>query len=464
MLLVENQRIIIDTKALYGEIANGQIVSLKSKQTGQEWIKPRKTSVSSLQMVYGAQKAVDVISEEYGHISLFQVTNSTVEMRIKGWEGSGVIVFTEDIETGELCIEPSAYSDRHGLRSVRYSLFGLNKKDFRAVAPLWQGVRLELDDELINPSWNEWPFRWEAGFVIFEGAKDSLMLWTQDTHYTPKALSFSSDKDGCNVSIDTQTYGPIENNTSAGGLIWRLGTYLGDWHAPALVYRKWLYDSYDLDKKRPWKPDWMKDISLCISWLPNDESILDELARYADPQKTLLHFPDWRDNTYDPNYPVYKASVKGASLIRKARKMSYHIAPHANIMEIDPAGDMYSLLGQFAYRDLETDRRFGWSVDNKGMRSVPMDNRMLQNSGSCYTMVKLHAAQPMWHSVLRESLQKVIEEFNLDCIFTDVSHVTFNLRNCLINNQTTMEGVKRLQNYLTQIHGGMEEQQSAVRG
>ncbi len=453
MLKIDGQTILVDTPLLSGIIDHGEITLLRSKQTSTTWIDRAPSRRPPLQLLFKGGEAVDVACAEYGRVSLFQVTENMVEMRVEGWEGSGVIVFSEDRQTGELCIEPSAYSARRGLRSVRYAFTGWRKDGVQVIAPLWQGVRLSMDDPLIMPSWNEWPFRWEAGFVILEGRRDSLMLWTQDSRYTPKALSFDPS-DGGRLALDTQAFGPIEDNLSAGGLVWRIGAFSGDWHAPASAYRQWLYGAYQLDVRRPWRPDWMRDLSLCVSWTPCDESFLDALACHAEPRRTLLHFPWWRSDDYDRNYPVYKPSQRGASMIRKARKMGYHIAPHANIMEIDPAHSAYPLLADFAYRDVETDRRLGWSRDEKGMRPVPMDNLRLQNSGRCCTMVKLHAAQPMWHSLLRESLQGVIEDFDLDCIFTDVSHVTMNLRNCLVNNQTPMEGVMRLQRYLAQLHGG----------
>ena len=180
-----------------------------------------------------------------------------------------------------------------------------------------------------------------------------------------------------------------------------------------------------------------------------------------DPKKTLLHVPHWRKDKYDQNFPCYEASPEGESYIKKAQKMGYIVAPHANAFEIDPQNPAYQLLGQFEYREIETDKRLGWSIfreEEGGISTspgVPMSDRRLMTTRDCNTMTKIHPGQPMWHSILRESLQKAKRAHGLDCIFTDITLCTFNLNNSLVNDMTTTEGAKQLHQYLAKIDGGL---------
>ena len=46
-----------------------------------------------------------------------------------------------------MLVRPSVYSDRPGVKAVEYDLRGI-APELRAVLPVFQGVRLRLDDEL----------------------------------------------------------------------------------------------------------------------------------------------------------------------------------------------------------------------------------------------------------------------------------------------------------------------------
>ena len=59
-------------------------------------------------------------------------------------------------------------------------------------------------------------------------------------------------------------------------------------------------------------------------------------------------------------------------------------------------------------------------------------------------MVKVHPGLSMWRSVLGENIHKATIDLDLDCVFIDVTLVTQNLHNCLVESMTSTEGMKRL--------------------
>jgi hypothetical protein len=60
------------------------------------------------------------------------------------------------------------------------------------------------------------------------------------------------------------------------------------------------------------------------------------------------------------------------------------------------------------------------------------------------TMVKIHPGLAMWRSILTEHVSKAVKDLDLRAVFLDVTLNTWNLYNCLVENQTSTEGMKRL--------------------
>ena len=103
--------------------------------------------------------------------------------------------------------------------------------------PLFQGIKLKLDDSLIRDSRWMWPMSWEAGLAILQSDSGGFYIHTEDTGYRYKALKTGTNKDPFILGFDTEAYGPIDNNLAAGGLSWRINVHKGDWQVPAERYR-----------------------------------------------------------------------------------------------------------------------------------------------------------------------------------------------------------------------------------
>ena len=187
-VVVKDNKVYIETQTLSAVIEKGVLTSLKSKINGEEFIeKPDINNFRALQLLYIKNEIVQVNEEKFGTIETYQISDQRAEIIFHSWDGDGVLSISADAETGDLLIEPSAYSSRPGVLACRWSISGL-KPSLELVAPFFQGIKLKLDDPLIKNNRWRWPFSWEAGFAILQSREGGFWIHTQDNRYRFKAL------------------------------------------------------------------------------------------------------------------------------------------------------------------------------------------------------------------------------------------------------------------------------------
>ncbi|HOS93961.1 MAG TPA: hypothetical protein PLQ54_11650, partial [Armatimonadota bacterium] len=227
MVTVRGNAIDVETRTLVARIENGLITRLRSKAGGTERIRGGPWDYSALQLVYPGQGPLDVLDRLAGRVSCHQRSAGCAEVRLHGWDADGVIRVSEDEATGDLVVEPSAYSSRAGVLSCRWLVPGI-AADLELIAPFFQGVRLPLSDSLLEGRWF-WPQLWEAGLAILQGRGGGFWIHCQDSRYRYKALNIEK----ATLGLETEAYGPVERNRGAGGLQWRVNVYEGEWRVPA---------------------------------------------------------------------------------------------------------------------------------------------------------------------------------------------------------------------------------------
>ncbi|HEU0138234.1 MAG TPA: DUF6259 domain-containing protein [Bryobacteraceae bacterium] len=433
-----------ETPTLLAKIEKGFLTSLKSKASQEEYLVGFDTGkFDALQLVYARGETVDVGEQKFGKVETRKISDHRAEVIFQNWDGDGIMTVSVDPASGDLLIEPSAFSSRPGVRACRWRLKGL-RRDLKLVAPFFQGVSLSLDDSLIRSSHWDWPHRWEAGLAILQASAGGFSVHTQDNRYRYKALHVGSEADPYMIGLDTEAYGPLDANLAAGGLTWRINVHQGDWKVPAERYRNWLWETYSLAKEEQRREPWLHSLAMAISWCPGDIAVLEGLARRVDPGKVLLHFSNWRTDAYDENYPTYIASENAAAFLARALEMGFHVMPHFNIVETDPNHPVYAQVRDFQYRDIETKKLYGWSWVNARAIGVPESNASRLNHRREKVMVKIHPGLAAWRSMLCSRIQEAARQHALREVFVDVALNTFNLHNCLVENTTSTEGVNRL--------------------
>ncbi len=455
MIRLEGQSLIVETATLIAEITGGLITSLRARRRGEQWIGPVGSGAGpGLELVDAAGRAGGFDPARPLTITPRLLSQRRAEVRFHGWDGDGVIAIGECPQTGALLIEPSAYSSRPGVLACRWNLRGL-REGVELVAPLCQGVKLRLDDELIRDSRWAWPFHWEAGLAILQGAGGGLWVHAQDTDFRYKALKVGTTEEAWHLGFDTETYGPVDGNLAAGGLTWRLNVYQGDWQVPAREYRQWLWQAFNLEARQARRKPWIHDQRLAVGWCHGDPELLDAMAEKVDPKKTLIHFSNWRTDPYDENYPTYVASPQARSFIAKAAEMGFHVLPHCNSIDMDPTHLVYPGVRDFQYRHVASKGLLGWCWQpGQGALGVPNSNLSLLENRPWKVMVKIHPGLAMWRSILCEHIQKGLAELATDAVFIDVTLCTWNLHNCLVEDLTSSEGMRRLIDCVAEIEAG----------
>jgi hypothetical protein len=278
---------------------------------------------------------------------------------------------------------------------------------------------------------------------------------TQDNRYRYKAMHVGTAKDARRLGFDTQAYGPLDNNLSAGGLTWRINVFGKDWHEPAERYRQWLWQAYDLKAEQARRAPWVGGVRLAVSWCPTDEAVLDALAEKRDPKTVLLHIPNWRTDPYDENYPAYVASDKAKAFIGKGRTLGFHMMPHFNSIDMDPSHPAYAYVRDFQYRGIERHDLRGWSwYQGRGL-GVPESNAARLANRDKKVMIKVHPGLSMWRSILGRAILEATRDLAVDTTFLDVTLVTHNLHNCFVEAVTPTEGMHKLIQHVAALGQGL---------
>lgn len=451
---IDGNTMFIETKTLCATLDKGMIISLKCKQTGHEYIKANIDNNRALQLIYYNNETINMNIEVSGYITTRKISRNRAEFIFHTWNGDGVLFISTDDNTGDLIVEPSAYSSRPGLLACRWNISGI-KDALDLIAPFYQGVKLKINDPLLKNTRWKWPFLWEAGLVILQSRNGGgFWVHTEDDKYRFKALQTSME-DPFTLGFDSETFGPIDNNLSAGGIAWKINTFSGDWHVPAAKYREWYWKTYNLQSEEKKRPKWLNNIKFALSWCPGDTRILDAVAKKIEPNKVLLHFPNWRTDPYDENYPSFIPSGNAKTFIKKAQQMGFHVMPHFNSIDMDPSHPVFEQVRDFSYRDIESKVLQGWSWYNGKEIGIPESNyNRLINSGK-KVMVKIHPGLGMWRSILVENMQKAITALSLESVFLDVTLCIWNIHNSIVDSTTTPEGMNKLIKYVCSINDGI---------
>lgn len=452
---VTDNKIYVETSTLTATIIKGVITSFKSKMTGEEFIeKPDTETYRALQLFYASRDLVNINEEKFGSIETHKISDLRAEIIFRSWDGDGILMISADRETGDLLVEPSAYSSRPGILACRWCISGV-KSSLELVAPFFQGTRLKLGDPLIRNSRWTWPSNWEAGFAIFQSSGGGFWVHTRDTLFRFKAIQTGTETDPFIIGFDSEAYGPVDNNMSAGGICWRLNVYKGDWQIPAEQYRQWYWQAYKLEEQEKIRQPWMHDVRLALSWCPGSPEILDALSKRISPSKVVLHFNNWRTYPYDEYYPDFNASDSAKVFIKKCQEMGFHVMPHFNSIDMDPSHPVYELVKEFPYRSVDRKQLQGWSWYKSRSIGVPESNFQRLNSRDKKVMVKIHPGFSMWRSILGRNILKAVRELSLDMVFIDVTLCIWNIHNCLVESMSPAEGMDKLIRHVASLDKGL---------
>lgn len=433
---VEGQKITVDSRAFRAEFNGATLTSVNARRGGVEFCRT-DDSVFPLELVYVNRDTLK--QAKHQQITVKQLSDFSARVVVTGDDSDRELFLRLDQTTGDLCITPSGRSARHGVLAVRWNMPFV--RDARLILPCVNGMLVESNRDFPRDDRFLWPYRWNAQLAIAERADVSLMVHSEDTAIKFKALNLARKSGLTTLGFDSEQVGPVWDNAGAGGVEWHLNVYEGDWHNPASRHRAWMRRTYHLEEKRAQRPAWVNDISFSLQWANADVNLLDALAKIYPPEKTLIHLSNWRTSKYDLDYPDYIASPEAKAFLEKANAMGFKVMPHFNYFAAYLKHPVYQQVRDWQIRSVGRNEPEGWYW--------PPDT-------FDYTrMAYIHPGLGLWRRTLIDALLTASRGLKAPAAFLDQTLCTWNTDNGIVENMTTVEGMRRLHEELTAIEPGL---------
>ena len=431
-ILVEGQKVLVDSKQFTAVFDGAALTSLKSKDE-IEFLHPENPDVP-----------LDVLFADYSTLGkdkrekcvVTQLSDIAARVILTGADSDRSLLITLDPSTGNLCITPSSKTSRRGVVSVRWNVSF--HPDADVILPCVNGILVKSGSAFPGNDRFPWTFRWNAQLIISEREKHTCMIYSRDNSFKFKALNLNRKDDKTTLGFESEVAGPVWQNNTAGGVEWRINVYDGDWKVPASQYKDWLEKTYQLESKRVFRPEWVDKINFSVGWAGTVPAMLDALAKVNPPEKTLIHLSGWRTDGYDINYPNYVPSEDARAYMKKANEMGFKVMPHFNYFSVYYDNPFYQEVRDFQIRGVHHNDPQGWHW--------PPDTHD-------YTrMAYIHPGFGIWRRKLIEVVKEACGTISAPAVFIDQTLCTWNTDNGLVEGMTTVEGLWRLQEEFTSIH------------
>jgi hypothetical protein len=457
MISITQDGLLIETSTTRARFSGARLVSLQDAASGEEFLEPGST-VPGFELLHQNGKISPLGVHPLASQVHFTLLNQRIaEIVLNDWECDVSIRASIDEATGDILLEPSAWSMQGGIAGLALNITGI-RPDLDLVAPFQQGVKAPLRHPQLQGKNAGWPYDWEAGFLVFAGAQTGFTVQAWDESFIPKGVHIGHAQDAQAVSFITYARGPLEGNRCAGNLCWRISAYHGAWQNPVQRYRDWYWRAYRLEEAARLRPEWLDQLRLAVSWCPTRLDLLDALARKADPHTVFLHLPNWRPYGYDQDYPIYTASAEATTFIARARAMGFHVAPHANACQMSPDHPFFFQARDFCTRAPQDLRWGGWSwlpVEGWGAFGPPQSYSLMPANKEWNVLVNVHLAWSPWRRQLTRQAAELVQAHGLDSIFVDVSQLIHNSDNAVLENLTYAQGSLKLIRELAEIAPGL---------
>lgn len=433
----EGQKLIVESINFTAEFTGASLTSLIDLTRKTQFCRPDE-SAFPIELTFLNE---DVLKQDKRQkIEVKPLSDLAARIIITGAKADREIFVRLDPVTGDLCVTPGGRSlRRKGLLSVRWNIPFIREADI--ILPCVNGILVENGNEFPGNAHFKWPVGWNAQLVIVEQNNCSLMIHCEDTSFKYKALNIVRNNGLTTLGFESEQLGPVWQNDSAGGIEWRLNTYKGNWKIPAKHYRSWMCKTYNLEEKRANRPKWIDDISFTLQWANANVDILAALAKIYPPEKTLIHLSDWRTSEYDIDYPDYFPSNKAKDFMDKANEMGFKVMPHYNFWTVDINHPVFQQLRQWQVRSVTHNELQGW---------------YWPPSTYDYTqMAYIHPGSGIWRRILIDAVLNSSRKIKAPAVFLDQTFCTWNTDNGMVENMTTVEGMRQLQEEFVAINPGI---------
>lgn len=387
----------------------------------------------------GRLKTADGV-ETSGAGDLEKVFDETARITQSWQEGISLLSDFLPQADGTMRLRQSAQAPAGGVSGASFTLIVPIKYDL--IIPAWNGIRLSQENAAPYMSTMPYPRVWQAQMLLIQAETGGLLIHALDDGAQFKSLSVTSDELYFYVKIETIPQAPFTAYTQFDTVEWAFVPYAGDWQNGAMRYRAFANETFGLDKIDAQKPEWAHDIQLVCMMDMVDKSVVDEIAKYVDPSKTLLQLVNWRQAAYDTDYPNYSVRPALKEGVAYAHSLGFKVSVHANMIgaHLDNADYIAHNLADSASLDART-----LEPVIEGYTAFGVD----------YAFAQINQASTVWQDVLIDQFTKVVEETGIDCVHLDQSLLCFNDGRGLVNGMTSMQGNVELQRRLSEALPGV---------
>jgi hypothetical protein len=421
----------VQSRRFKAEFEGATLTSFSSAKTGTEFCRGESSGFPlELYFAHG-----DTLGEDkHQEVVVKSLSDIAARVILVGNDSDRELFLRLDPETGDLCVRASGHCSKRGLVSIRWNI--AFAQETALILPCVNGILVEANpsqaqDEFPKNDRFPWPYRWNAQLVIAERDGCSMMIHSEDNAFKFKALNLSRNQGFTTLGFESEQPGPVWDNRTAGGVEWRLNLYDGDWRTPADRYRRWMEETYDLLTKRRYRPEWVEGIDFCVCWASADTALLDALAKIHPPSKTLIHLSQWRTSAYDVDYPDYFPTEEAKAYLEKANAMGFKVMPHFNYFACYEKHPFYQKVRDWQIRSAYRNDPQGWYWPPK--------------THDYTRMGYIHPGLSLWRRTLIDAVREACSGLQAPAAFIDQTLCTWNTDNGLVENMSTVEGMRQLQ-------------------
>ena len=339
--------------------------------------------------------------------------------------GSEIRVAIEvDPQTDDLLISGDSVSESTKVYGMQWGIGNLDLNTLSLILPSQGGQIIDATAAIEGENFDYPSPNWEVQLAIIEAERGGFYVRGTDTTFQSKGLIYQSDTGEFGLGFRTYNQAPWDGQTSATSVPWRLNTYVGDWCAPAQIYRDWMEETFD-----PWRlsdmPAWVEDIGLVVTYTRFDVGMLERLAELVDPTKTLIYLTEWRTHSHPFNYPDYTPRGDLGIFVETAHQLGFRVMLHASLHDMAPTHPLYPEFKRYQYRHPYNGELTGWRWDE-------IDNPQRN--------AHINPASSRWRNLLIQQWKEVWEKYNIDAFHLDTSHFVLSDANGLIEGLTGAQG------------------------
>lgn len=323
---------------------------------------------------------------------------------------------------GSVIVVQQAQCSRPGLIGLQWGI--ALPHEVELLIPAHSGLRFSADSDY-EPRRFDYPFTWEAQFVLIQGRQGGFLIHAEDNARHFKRL-FLEHRDGQFwLGFETWCQAPFEKVERASSTRWRIRPYRGSWLNGAAMYRQWAERTFGLRALRQTQPSWVHEIQTVVFTSLNDTELLQALANHLNPRQTLLYVTEWRKDGYDRNYPDYTPIDGFAQQVAQAKRLGFRVMLHVNYFGCTPENPAYESLKQYHMRDPFTGHRLHWEWN----RADPP-----------IKFAYINPAAKAWRRLFVQRMVELCRQLQPDALHLDQTLCIYNDANGTIDGMNCMEG------------------------